>query len=379
MKKIVTVLALASTSAIPALAQEANVTVFGVADTFVGGWRNIVATQPTATNPFGARMETERTTGMGTYGINASRFGFRGTEDLGGGLKASFVLENQVGLDTGAAPARLFHRQIWVALSGNWGKVGFGRQYTAWNDVASNAAPGYGDTFDPYVRVWRIGGPAPLGSPTATGGATGLSAAIGSNNDVGNPTVWNQTRMDNSIRYDTPNINGFRGIVQIGFPEGIGAQNKTLSSSAGVYYDNNKWRVGVAYHGQNSGIGGRQGDNDSLVLAANYDFGPAKIWSMVNFSKYDVFTLNRRLTSREWSLGVSAPFGEKTVFKAGAAGSSSSDLDGHDIGYGMELHYNLSKRTAIYGAYSWSRWGELLNGQDNKTGYVYGVGLRHFW
>jgi len=61
-----------------------------------------------------------------------SRWGLRGTEDLGGGLKSQFVLESGFAPDTGVANFgnRLFGRQAWVGLSGNWGQVAFGRQYT---------------------------------------------------------------------------------------------------------------------------------------------------------------------------------------------------------------------------------------------------------
>ena len=103
-----------------ALAQTPGVTLFGIIDTGVeyvtdvgsagqGLWR-----VPTQT------------------GTVASRVGVRGSENLGGGLRAEFVIENGFAPDMGTAAqgGRLFGRQAWVGLSGPWGTVSLGRQYT---------------------------------------------------------------------------------------------------------------------------------------------------------------------------------------------------------------------------------------------------------
>lgn len=366
--------ALAAAALAPAWGQQ--VTLFGVADAFAGLSRNVVAAPATAANPFGAAMEPKRTRILGSNGLNASRIGFRGTEDLGGGLTASFVMENQLSLDTGTTPPRFFHRQIWVGLQGGFGKIAMGRQYTPWNDVASNAAPGYGDLFDPYVRVWRVGGPTPLGSPAA---GTGLSAAIGANNDVGNPSVWAHVRMDKSVRYDTPKMGGVTAAVQLGL---LDPSNTPTALSASVLYDQGPVRAGIAHYRQDTqyvaAAGTRKGDFESTVLAFNYDFGPAKLWSMVNVSRYDLFTLDRRITSREGSLAVSVPL-DPVLLKVSAAVSDSKQLAGRDVGWAIEAHYNLSKRTALYAAHTASRWGELLRGQGEQRGAVTALGMRHFF
>jgi hypothetical protein len=64
-------------------------------------------------------------------GMFPSRLGFRGSEDLGGGLKAIFTLETGVYVDTGTSGQgnRLFGRQAWVGLAGNWGQLTLGRNY----------------------------------------------------------------------------------------------------------------------------------------------------------------------------------------------------------------------------------------------------------
>ncbi len=77
-------------------------------------------------------------------GINTtSRFGFRGSEDLGGGLKAIFNLESGINLDTGASVSatKLFDRAAIVGLQGDWGTVTAGRQTTVLAEVVSAVDP----------------------------------------------------------------------------------------------------------------------------------------------------------------------------------------------------------------------------------------------
>lgn len=388
MKKFILATPMALLAA-PGFAQS-SVTLFGVAEAQVGTWNNLVAAPVSRTNPFGATVESGRTRGLIPYGINASRIGFRGTEDLGEGLKANFILENQLAMDTGTTPARFFHRQANVGLSGSFGQIRLGRVYTAWNDVASNSGVGYGDTYDPYVRVWRVGGPVPLGSPTANAGGqlTGLAGSLGTNNDLGNPQVYTHVRLDKSVRYDTPSFNGVVASAQVGLNDTA----KTPSAqSYAVVYDQGAVRAGVGYYRQNTksyydpatekfnAALPQEGKLETLTVAFNYDFGPAKLVTMFGQSRYDLFSLSMRTTSREWSVGVTAPVAGDFLLKASVAGSDSKDLAGKDIGAALELHYNLSKRTAIYGAYSWSKYDELLNGQANRSSMIAAIGLRHFF
>jgi predicted porin len=101
-------------------AQNSNVTVYGLIDSGVEYVTNVGA---------GGNSLTRVPTLTGTL---PSRLGFRGTEDLGGGLKAVFALENGLAPDAGTAAqgGRLFGRQAFVGLAGDWGTISFGRQYT---------------------------------------------------------------------------------------------------------------------------------------------------------------------------------------------------------------------------------------------------------
>ncbi|MFC7410515.1 porin [Hydrogenophaga atypica] len=390
MKRTSVLLACAALNVAPVWAQS-SLTLFGVAEAQVGSWRGVVAAPVSPTQPLGATLAGERSTGLIPYGINASRIGFRGVEDLGQGVKVGFVLENQLSLDTGATPARAFHRQANLGVTGPWGQLRLGRVYTPWNDVASNSAVGYGDTYDPYVRTWRIGGPSPLGSqtPTPDGQLTGLAGALGLNNDMNSPQQYTHVRMDKSLRYDAPSWGGFTVSAQMGMLDPSG---KTVSAqSYALVYDASPWRAGLGYYrqdtlstydtatGRHNPAAARRGQLDTVTLALNRDFGGAKLWAMLGQSRYDQFVLSQRAKSREWSVGVTVPWGSSWLLKASVAGSDSPQLQGRDIGVGTELHHLLSKRTTAYGAFSVNHYGELLHGQAERKASIFALGLRHMY
>jgi predicted porin len=103
-----------------ASAQTSGVTLFGIIDT---GVEYVTDVGPARQGLWRVPTQT---------GSVASRVGIRGTEDLGGGLRAEFVIENGFAPDMGTAAqgGRLFGRQSWVGLSGGWGTLSLGRQYT---------------------------------------------------------------------------------------------------------------------------------------------------------------------------------------------------------------------------------------------------------
>ncbi len=117
-KLATTLLALAGLAAATAAQAQSNVTIYGIVDTAVERLTS------------GAAGSITRMPGL--TGSLPSRLGFRGTEDLGGGLRAQFVLEMGIGVDTGTfnQGGRGFGRQSWVGLGGDWGTVSMGRQYS---------------------------------------------------------------------------------------------------------------------------------------------------------------------------------------------------------------------------------------------------------
>lgn len=173
-----------------AQASAQSVTIFGLIDVGIESISNVGVNGNTLT-----RMPSNTAS-------TPSRLGFRGTEDLGNGLKAGFVLESGIATDTGGLNhgGRLFGRQSYVSLSSNdWGEVGLGRQYTMnfWAllsaDVIGASAHGLAslDSYLPNSRAdnaisyrlkkggWNLGATYSTGRDTATAGNPGATNCAG--------------------------------------------------------------------------------------------------------------------------------------------------------------------------------------------------------
>lgn len=370
MKK--SLIALAVLAASGAAMAQSSVTLYGVADAFVGSKQtntvtavgnNLVATK-------------QRQTVVDSSGLSGSRWGLKGSEDLGGGLKGLFVLESGFSIDNGAqAQGALFGRQAFVGLSSGFGTLSLGRQYSAYDDVKGSFFSAQGNSFSfdatggtPLNSVFAAvpanrAAVAAVGAGTATG-AQGAIVANGFNagTRIG-AWVGYQTRVNNTIRYETPSFSGLKGAVVYGFGEdkapGVDA---TKNVSASLTYANGPVALALGYasdelvqgfHIKNTGIGG------------NYDFGVAKVFAAYNRAKVD--GLERQ---NEWSVGVKAPFGATTLI-AQYAQSKGDDL-GKQQSFGLEAQYSLSKRTTAYTAFNQTKVFD-----NTAKNNVFGVGVRH--
>lgn len=145
-----TQVALLATGAVLGNAASAqSVTLYGLVDTnieYVNNQSRTGATVPAG--PASSRVA------MLTGGIGGSRWGLRGVEDLGNGIKGVFVLESGFNSDDGksANSGRLFGRQAYVGFDSRFGKITFGRQYTSIFDVLANFQAGfYQPQYEPVV------------------------------------------------------------------------------------------------------------------------------------------------------------------------------------------------------------------------------------
>ncbi|MDO8651468.1 MAG: porin [Undibacterium sp.] len=224
MKKSLIAFAILGAFAATASAQS-SVTIYGVIDA-----ATIYTTNQNAAGGAKAFMNAGE--------LATSRWGFKGTEDLGGGLKANFNLEGTLANDTGAAGAgfgasstSLFDRVSTVGLSGNFGSVNFGRQNMLGIDSVGLADPlGLAHApSNPNVFYSALNAPAPwFGVWGTNGGGTAL-------------------RQNNSIKYLTPMVSGFGGAAMYGFGEQAG--NTSASSYAGLsaYYADGASGAAFAY------------------------------------------------------------------------------------------------------------------------------------
>ena len=367
MKK--SLVALSVLAASGAAVAQSSVSLYGIADAFVGSGK----TTSISLGGNGLVISEQRQSVVNSGGLSSSRWGLKGTEDLGGGLKANFVLENGFDISNGAAAGTagvLFDRQAFVGLSSNsLGSVSLGRQYGAYDNVRASflSAQGNSPTFDatngtPMTSVLTNYAVNHAFTPAVAAAISGPTSAVGGR--IGAWTGYN-ARINNSIRYETPNISGFQAAVVYGFGEdktaAIGS-TATKNASASLTYVNGPVAVALThqddelakdFHLKNTAIGG------------NYDLGLAKVFVAYNQAKYTGVA-----KQNEWAVGVRAPLGATTLV-AQYAHSNGDDL-GKNQSLGLSAEYSLSKRTTAYGAFNQTKAYDNL--VKNNT---FGLGVRH--
>ena len=365
MKK--SLVALAALAVAGVASAQSSVTLFGVVDASITGFR--VQSQ----TPFGVTVTKTQNT-LSNSGENSSRLGFRGTEDLGGGLAASFWLEAGLNNNNGTAAATGggldFNRRSTVSLSGAFGEVRLGRDYvpTFWNDTV----------YDPF-------GTNGVGTNLITN-ASGFSSA--GNIVQGFQANPNYVRASNSVGYFLPpNLGGFYGQVMYAFNNNTSYDPGTLTplpatnTRVGRYvggrvgYTSGPLDVAVAYGESTIGSAFFAGSTTTLDIGnvgASYDFGVAKV-----FGEYSNNKEKTNLATNTFNpfgvanpgangglLGVSVPVGAGLVRASygvvrykntGTAGQqffgtqNNPSADKFSVGY----IYNLSKRTSLYATFAY--------------------------
>lgn len=304
MKK--TLVALAVLGSIAGVAQaQSSVTVYGVVDVGLAHENN----------------GTDSVTRLDSGNWSGSRLGFKGTEDLGGGLSAIFTIESGFNADTGAQAdaARLFNRQAFVGLSGAFGAVKLGRQ--------KNALYANVDTFDPFGN-----------------GLAGDSARLFS---------YNGSRTDNLITYGYA-ANGFRGELQYGLGEIPGDSSAGRTAAGFVGYKNGP--VDVVLTHQNIKSATDITITQMTLLGGNYNFGVVKAFAAYAWEK-------GALDQRDALVGLTAPVGAAGTLMVSyirKTDKAADNADAHQIAIGYA--HALSKRTTLYTSY-----GQLRN--DDAAGY----------
>ena len=352
MKK--SLIALAVLAASGAAMAQSSVTLYGIVDAYVGQTSTTAAgtflpgTTIVAT-PNGSKVKQ---TVVNTAGFNNSRWGFKGSEDLGNGLKANFVLENGFKTDTGEAvdTAKLFNRQATVGLSGDFGAVNLGRQTTAYDTLRGATNNQYDSNFATTGTVW--------------------------NNGVRDYS----SRTDNSISYASPSFSGFSGAVALGLGENKDTPASGLKASknysAHIKYANGPVLVGYAHQVENTRASTSAvalNDVKYNLFAGSYDFGVAKLTGGYNQAKQG------NVEDKEFQVGVSVPFGAAAV-SAGYS-RSKSDINGFNgnkgIGYSLLGTYDLSKRTRLYAGLLNTKVEAISKAGDAYKATTAGVGVRH--
>lgn len=348
MKK--SLIALAVLAASGAAMAQSSVTLYGVVDAFVGS------------NKVQVGGIGQRQTVVNSDGVNGNRWGLKGSEDLGGGMKAIFQLESGFSLDTGASAqgGLLFGRQAFVGLESGFGTVSLGRQYSAYDALHGATSHNY-DAFSFNAARNFV-----------SGDNRGTSA-----NGMADYT----NRINNSVAYTSPSFGGFSGAVVYGLGENKNATNAagvitntdaTDSASVHIKYANGPLLVGYAYQQDKLvGVGATQDKNKYNLVGGTYDFGLAKIVGYYNTAKNNTFK------DKEGQIGVVVPFGAAAI-SAGVSRSKSEGLGVERTGKGYAVlgTYALSKRTGLYVGAVNTKY-HALNAVAESELTTYGLGVRH--
>jgi predicted porin len=337
MKK--SLIALAVMAASGAALAQSSVQVYGIVDAWVGSERDRWFDHDNNQS----RLNQPRQTKLGSGGISGSRFGFKGTEDLGGGLKANFLLEQGFEVDTGKAAetGKQFNRQAYVGFSGGFGEVKLGKIWTAYDDISGATNSAFDSAFSATAKVFASGG---------------YNA---------NP--------NNGLYYATPSFGGFSGALSYA----LGEDKSNVKSASKVWaahvkYEEGPIFAGLAYQREDDGIPG----NDAIKftrLNGSYDFGMAKA-----LASYGRVTEGNDKTN-EYHLGVDVPLGGNLTLSGGYAYSKTKVagvVDSKRNGVGIALGYNLSKRTMAYAGVNNSKEKDGA-GQTIGKYNLYAVGVKH--
>jgi predicted porin len=333
MKKIFIATAIAASVASLAHAQS-SVTLYGTLDAGINYTSNV------ANNNIAATSGHSRWA-AGSGSIEDNRFGLRGSEELGGGMKAIFTLEEGFDLSNGqsANGGKMFSRQAFVGLSNPFGTLTLGRQYDATQDFL-----------------------APL---SATGSWGGMNFAHYGNLDQLDADSDNAK--SNTVKFSSANYAGVTFGGTYSFSNSAQFANNR-AYSVGFGYENAGLRIGASYAQQNNpfsnAVGAVTSDGSEFGsveqiyhrarqygVGASYTFGPAvvgAVWSQGRFNNDDfglgsTYTNNYELNAKynlTPALGLGAAY---TYFNGVSVGTKF-----HGNQLGLQADYALSKRTDLY-------------------------------
>lgn len=393
MKKQMIAMAVAGAFAGSAFA--ANVDMYGVVDT------GLVYTQTEVGGVLSSETADSHKFSMDT-GVNAgTRFGLRGTEDLGDGYSVSFQLENGFDSDTGALgqDGQLFGREARLSMNTPYGTVSFGRM----GALTSGAG-----TYDVFQ-------------------ATGDALDGGNANYIGTGYWFSRGRYDNMITLVTPEANGFTGYAQYSF-QTSGTENASvrkndrymalgLTYSAGplnvaviadmVEYSNDTMAklnyVNKTYAAFSEK---KYDDAKAISFGVNYDFGITQAFFGAQYGKnekLDVSAFNVKSTVEDTSgekfkigslvvdgynlhIGAATPLPCGTLTVSAYYGdyemSGNSDVTATKYGFGAMHAYPISKRTTFYTGAGYGQTDVKYDGESvKKAGRIKGfdvtMGLTH--
>ena len=282
----------------------------------------------------------------------SSRFILSGTEDLGGGLRARFQIDNRFRSEDSPFMAQA-GGSTWVGLQGGFGMVQLGKLDVHYCTGADTHA----------ARATSLGA-----------SSCGLLGFV--NGSGGDRAIANTSRIGNVIQYMTPNFSGLTG--RVNYSTGFGSGASANSDGApGATSKGDAWSLGLAYaagplnlqasfwraRSENRTVGASlstNSDQNAWTLAGNYNFGVATVGLTYDQSEVNLGTVggpDAKNKRSAWSVPVTVPVGSGTLLftytkansvKLNGVNQPNTDANLLSIGY----DYALSKRTSIGASYA---------------------------
>jgi predicted porin len=346
----------------------ADVTLYGVADVNIEYVNHLSGVLPT---PAGFPGPGKSRLGLTSGGLAGSRWGVRGIEDLGGGLKAVFVLESGFELNSGVASqsGRLFGRQAFVGLEDERaGRLSFGRQYTAAFDAFSNFSPNhYSTQYEPIASLLGL-----------------------------------DFRSDNTVKY-TGRFGNFSGVADWSFGNGVAGGGEI----PGQFRRDTGYGLGLSYFAGNVGLAaafdrfnptlnaaGGVGNFRKAGLAGSYQAGPVKLMGGYRWGLNQAANGSTLVQDHYYWAGVNVRATQRLDLTFAYYFDDVRKLGSTNVKNPWQVaviaDYSLSKRTDLYlttayvrhaginfdtSAVSFVNGYYLGSGHDNMTAAA--IGIRH--
>jgi predicted porin len=293
---------------------QSNVALYGIVDA------GIVYTSKTFDSSTGATQGKQWL--MRDSGLSASRFGIKGTEDLGGGVKANFNLESGIDVANGGlnnSNGNLFGRQAWVSVSANCGEVKAGLQYSPffWAIVASDAR-----NFSQF----------------GSGLVTYADAVLGT-------SIFTS----NAVSYTTPTVAGFTGSALVALGGAAGDFKAGRQYSASLTWTSGPLTIDAAYFNGNSG-GAVQTPTPTTLAFVGRTAGIVYRWGeLVTKASVTTFNVAGSFNETVYSAGLDDFVLPTLNLNVGVWVTRNRDTsDDHSILGAVGAEYYLSKQTTVY-------------------------------
>jgi predicted porin len=326
--------AMAASLSSAALAQS-SLTVYGLADTAIRRQTNALGASRTSGTPGG------NTWSMASGWSNGSRIGFRGVEDLGGGMNAHFVLENGFSIDTGAMSDTnsFFNRSAYVGVGGAWGSLDMGRQYSVAFKIMAD--------YDPFRMQYS--GLIPLAMVTP--GSPGSSGCLPI-------TGGGCARFNNDLQY-SGTFGNFTARAEYAFGETPGSTSRGAAQALGLRYANGPFSAGGAYTRQKTVTGF---DKQAYTVGGAYGIGPVRISLGYNNDEVETTTVDTKIRSVWGGVSYQATpaltlTGGYYQIRVSSAVSATRPTGKEKLDFFIiEAKYALSKRTSLYAEADRNKW-----------------------